>query len=166
MDQETKKYFEELAAEMDEPETIIPKAELAKASNSSHATSKHISIHTPKHMKEDDSSAEGQLTVDVYQTPTHLIIESTIAGVTPDNLDIDIARESVTIRGKREKIERVKENDYLYQECYWGKFARSIILPQEIDPDKSEAKIINGILTIKLPKKEHGHAKKVKVHYN
>lgn len=107
--------------------------------------------------------AEGQLTVDVYQTPAEIIIQSTIAGVDPDNLDINITSESVTIRGKREKMERVKDEDYFYQECYWGRFARSIILPQEIDPEKSTAEMKNGVLTIRLPKLNREKTRRLKV---
>ncbi len=106
---------------------------------------------------------EGQLTVDVYQTPTEIVIQSTVAGVDPDNLDISITSDSVTIRGRREKNERVKDEDYFYQECYWGKFARSIILPQEIDPDEAHASIKNGVLTVRLPKLNREKTKKLKV---
>jgi len=111
-----------------------------------------------------DSEIEGQLTIDVYQTADNIVVESTIAGVKPEDIDIDISSESVTIRGKREKEERVEEGDYIYQECYWGRFARSIILPQEIDSDNSTAAFKNGILTIKLPKVSKDKKKRLKVH--
>src|SRR3989344_863704 len=110
-----------------------------------------------------DSEIEGQLTIDVYQTADNIVVESTIAGVKPEDIDIDISSESVTIRGKREKEERVEEGDYIYQECYWGRFARSIILPQEIDSDNSTAAFKNGILTIKLPKVSKDKKKRLKV---
>ena len=106
---------------------------------------------------------EGQLTVDVYQNPSEIVIQSTVAGVDPDNLDISITADSVTIRGRREKMERVKDEDYFYQECYWGKFARSIILPQEVDTEEAVAAIKNGILTIRLPKLNREKTKKIKV---
>ena len=106
---------------------------------------------------------EGQLTIDVYQTPEAIIVESPIAGVNPEDLDVDITSESVTIRGKRERHQRVKDEDYFYQECYWGKFSRSVILPQEIDAEKSEAIIKDGVLTIKMPKLNRQRSKKLKV---
>ncbi len=108
---------------------------------------------------------EGQLTVDVYQTPTHIVVTSTIAGVDPENLDVEITRESVTIRGKREREETVSQDDYFYQECYWGKFSRSIILPQEIDSDKSVASFHNGILRVDLPKLDKQKVRKMKVKF-
>ena len=107
--------------------------------------------------------AEGQLTVDVYQTPSEIIIQSTVAGIMPDDLDIAITNESVTIKGKREKNEKIKDEDYFYQECYWGKFARTIILPQEIDAEGAVAGMKNGVLTIKLPKLDREKTKKLKV---
>jgi len=95
---------------------------------------------------------EGQLVIDVYQTPEEYVIKSTIAGVNPDDLDIDIRNDMVTIRGNRRKDEEVTEDNYLYQECYWGPFSRTIILPEEINTDSSKALLKNGILTIRLPK--------------
>ena len=109
------------------------------------------------------SDEEGQLTLDVYQTPEEIIIKSTIAGVNADDLDISIANDMVTIKGERKNNEEVRAEDYYYQECYWGKFSRSVILPVDIDPDKSKAILKNGILTIKLPKIERTKTKKIKI---
>lgn len=115
--------------------------------------------------EELSNEGEGQLTVDVYQTPNEIVIESPIAGVNADDLDISITNESVTIRGKRERMERVREEDYFYQECYWGRFSRSIILPQEVDPEQAEANIKNGVLAIRLPKINRQKSKKLKVKF-
>jgi len=110
-----------------------------------------------------EEESEGQLTIDVYQTDDDIIIESTVAGVEPDDIDIDISSESVTIRGERRRSNEVSEDSYLYQECYWGKFSRSIILPQEIDPDKAKAEFKNGVLRVRLPKIAKGKTRKLKV---
>ncbi len=109
------------------------------------------------------SDEEGQLALDVYQTPEEIIIKSTIAGVNPNDLDISIANDMVTIRGERKNNEEVSADDYYYQECYWGKFSRSVILPIDINSDKSKATLKNGILTIRLPKVERTKAKKIKI---
>ncbi|MBI1838933.1 MAG: Hsp20/alpha crystallin family protein [Candidatus Colwellbacteria bacterium] len=116
-----------------------------------------------KEPTEIGDEGEGQLTVDVYQTPDEIVVESTIAGVDKDNIDIDVTTESVTIRGERRREERIDESDYFYQECFWGKFSRSIILPQEIDPDKAHSSIKNGILTIHLPKIHRNKSRKIKI---
>ena len=100
----------------------------------------------------DDDYEEGQLSVDVFQTKDAIVIKSTIAGVKPEDIDISINNDMVTIRGKREIDHTIKEDDFFYQECYWGGFSRSIILPVEIRPDDVKANLKNGVLTITLPK--------------
>jgi HSP20 family protein len=112
---------------------------------------------------EEAETEEGQLTIDVYQTDQDIIIKSTIAGVKPEDIDISINNDMVTIRGKRTKDEQINAENYYYQELYWGMFSRSIILPVEVDPDKTKAVIKNGILTIKLPKSEKTKIKKINV---
>src|SRR3989338_301533 len=113
--------------------------------------------------REEFDCDEGQLVVDVYQTPDELIISSPVAGVNPDDLDIAITTESVTIRGERQHERKVREEDYFYQECYWGRFSRTVALPQEVDADKAEANIKNGVLTIVLPKLNRQKQKKLRV---
>ena len=120
----------------------------------------------PKELVMDDSfDDEGELTVDVYQSKDEIIVESTVAGVKEEDLDINITNESVTIKGRRERCDEVNEKDFFYQECFWGSFGRSIVLPEEVDPDSSTAVLKNGILTIKMPKlskKKAGKKMKVK----
>lgn len=111
----------------------------------------------------NDEEAEGQLTIDVYQDGDDVMVQSTVAGVAPEDLDIHITNESVSIRGERQKSETVEDKDYFYQECFWGKFSRSVILPMEVDPEKSTATVKNGVLTIRMPKMNRQKAKKVKV---
>lgn len=106
---------------------------------------------------------EGQLTVDVFQDDTNVVIQSTIAGVSPDDLDVSITNDMITIRGERRRSYDIDSEDYFYQECYWGTFSRSIILPVEIDADRAEAKIKNGILTIRIPKANAAMTRKLKV---
>jgi HSP20 family protein len=110
-----------------------------------------------------DDEPEGQLTIDVYQTPSEIVIESTIAGVKPEDLDIDVTNDSVTIRGARKREKEVRDEDYFYRECYWGRFSRSVILPQEINPEDAEVSFKNGILSIRLPKLVRRKSKKLKV---
>lgn len=95
---------------------------------------------------------EGQLSIDVFVEGNNLIIKSTIAGVRPENIDISINQDMLTIRGRREEEKKIEESNYLYRECYWGSFSRSIILPFEVRADKIEAELENGILTVTLPK--------------
>lgn len=107
--------------------------------------------------------AEGQLAIDVYQTEDLLVIQSAIAGVKPESLDISIEGDMVTIRGSREKPQEEGETNYFYQECFWGPFSRQIILSVEVDPSRTEASLRDGILTIKIPKIERERKRKITV---
>jgi HSP20 family protein len=109
------------------------------------------------------AEGEAQLTVDVYQTPDHIIIRALVAGVRPEELDIAITRDMVTITGKRVEQKEVEENDYVYRELFWGSFARTIVLPAEVDVDLAEAAEKHGLLTIKLPKINKDRQTKLKV---
>ena len=174
MDQDDKKFFEELAsASSEEPKAIKISDEdedtevSPKAAPSKTKKIKPTEEGTEVEKSDDVSEeGEGQLTIDVYQTPDEIVIESTIAGVKPEDLDIAITNEAVTIHGKREKQGEIKDEDYFYQECYWGRFSRAIILPQEIDADKAVASLKNGILTIHLPKLNRSKTKKLKIKFD
>lgn len=109
---------------------------------------------------------DGELSVDVYQTPTHIIIKAMIAGVRPEDLDVSITRDMVTIRGKREQHAEGQNGDFFFQELYWGSFSRTIVLPQEIDLEEAEASEKHGLLIIRLPKLDKGRAAKLKVRSN
>lgn len=106
---------------------------------------------------------EGQLNIDMYQTKDNVIIKSTIAGVRPEDIDITVANDMVTIKGSRRKEENISQDDYFYQECYWGNFSRSVIIPVDIDSEHIEADLKDGILTVIIPKAAKAKTKKVKV---
>lgn len=110
--------------------------------------------------------AEGELAVDVYQTPTHIIIKAMIAGVKPEDLDVSITRDMVTLRGKRERHTEGTAGDFFFQELYWGSFTRTIVLPQEVEIEEAEATEKHGLLTIRLPKLDKGRQAKLKVKSN
>ena len=113
--------------------------------------------------EESTSDEEGQLTVDVYKTKDIIVIKSIIGGVRPEDLDISVTSDMVTIKGKRSNSNNVVPDDYYYQECFWGNFSRSIILPNDIKTEGVEATIKNGILTVKLPKIEKNSSMKIEV---
>jgi HSP20 family protein len=95
---------------------------------------------------------EGQLSVDVYHNDKEIVVRSTVAGVKPDDLNIMVNNDLLTIRGKREVEIDIDPSDYLYRECYWGGFSRTIVLPEDVKTDKIKATLKNGLLTIILPK--------------
>ncbi|MEI8327727.1 MAG: Hsp20/alpha crystallin family protein [Candidatus Taylorbacteria bacterium] len=112
---------------------------------------------------EEETDQEGELTVDVYQTPEMIIIKSMIAGVRPEDLDISITRDMITIRGKREEERIARDDDYFTRELYWGSFSRTISLPEEIDVEEAEAIEKHGLLILKLPKLDKKRLSKLKV---
>jgi len=106
---------------------------------------------------------EGELAVDVYQTDDEVVIQSTIAGVKPEDLDISIENDTVTISGERKNVVQDQGKNYFYQECFWGAFSREIILPEEVDGGRAEATMKDGVFTLRIPKIERQKIKKVKV---
>ena len=109
---------------------------------------------------------DGELAVDVYQTPTHIVIKAMIAGVRPEDLDVSITRDMVTVRGKREQHTEGTAGDFFFSELYWGSFSRTIVLPQEVEIEEAEASEKHGLLIIKLPKLDKGRQAKLKVKSN
>ncbi len=130
-------------------------------------TESQAETEAPKKSKEagDDWMAdyEGQLNIDMYQTKDNVIIKSTIAGVRPEDIDITVANDMVTVKGSRRKEDSIPQDDYFYQECYWGSFSRSVIIPVDIDSENIEADLKDGILTVVIPKAAKAKTKKVKV---
>jgi len=112
--------------------------------------------------KEKWLEPEGQLAIDVYQTKNELVVQSAIAGVKPENLDISMEDDVLIIRGNRERLPEQEEN-YFTQECYWGPFSREVILPVEVDPGRVEAVMKEGILTIRIPKISRERKRKIVV---
>jgi len=127
----------------------------------------------PNEIKEEKKDAEefilqnlaeeGQLTIDLYETNNELVIQSAIAGVNSENLDITIENDLIVIRGNRKKTKENSEIKYFIQECYWGPFSRQIILPEEVDPSRAEATMNEGILTIRVPKIERKKKRKIEI---
>jgi HSP20 family protein len=114
-------------------------------------------------IEEEEEDKDGELTVDVYQTADMIVVKAMIAGVYPEDLDISITRDLITIRGVREEERTAKDDDYFIRELYWGSFSRTITLPEEIDVDEAEAVEKHGLLILKLPKLDRKRQSKLKV---
>jgi HSP20 family molecular chaperone IbpA len=114
----------------------------------------------------NNSPEEGELNVDVFQTQNEIVIKTMVAGVKPEDLDVAISRDMVTVKGKRENERTVADDDYFHRELYWGSFSRTIVLPQEIDVDAAEAIEKHGLLIIKLPKLDKNRQTRLKVRGN
>lgn len=170
MDTSDEKFFEELAGERRAVDEEM-KIELTKAGAASVVKKPRLAAVDNMNDEEDEAprsftasdEPEGQLTIDVYQTPADIVVESAIAGVRPEDIDIHVTNDSITIRGERHREKEAGSEDYFYQECYWGRFSRSVILPQEVDPESASVTFKNGILRVRLPKLNRKKTKRLKV---
>jgi HSP20 family molecular chaperone IbpA len=149
-------FFEKLtgAVRLDEEEDVVAEA----PARSRGARSVNI-------LEEAEEEA-AQLSVDVYNTPSEIVIKTMVPGVKPDELDVSITRDLVTIRGERSEDRTVSDEDYMHRELYWGAFVREIPLPQEIDVDGAEASEKHGLLILRLPKLDKHRHTRLKVKGN
>jgi len=111
----------------------------------------------------EEEVAEGQLPVDVHQTPNEIVIRAFVAGVRPEELSLSISRDMVEIDGSRSSRDQITDADYFTRELFWGSFTRTVLLPQEVDVDNSSATSKDGLLTIILPKLDKARQTKLKV---
>lgn len=118
---------------------------------------------SPQKSEEEAEGFEGQLAVDVYQTEDEIIVKTPIAGVRPEDLDISVTDDVLTIKGERKRNEKIEEADYLVQECYWGSFSRSYILPVAVDAENASASIKDGVLTVAVPKEAKSKTRVIQV---
>ena len=118
-----------------------------------------MELHPPSFGSQEwfsPTAEEGQLSVDVFRDRDDLVVRSTVAGVKPEDVDISMHGDLLTIRGKRHSEREVEEQQWFYRECYWGSFSRSIVLPYEVQTDQAKATLKNGVLEVRIPIREHG----------
>ena len=109
---------------------------------------------------------DGELPVDMYQTDDHIVIRALVAGVSPNELEISITRDMVTVRGVREEYQEANDDGYFHRELFWGSFSRTLLLPEEVAIDEAEAQEKHGMLEIKLPKLDKHRTTQLKVRTN
>ena len=112
---------------------------------------------------EEEEDEEPGLAVDIYESDNELVIQSMIAGITPENLHISITRNTVTIRGRRNVPQGIPDEHFITRELYWGSFSRLIELPYEINTEGAEAIEKYGLLIIRLPKLDTDRTAELKV---
>lgn len=106
---------------------------------------------------------EHDIPLDVYQTDTDVVVKASLPGVKPEEVDITIVGDTLTIKGETKVEQEVKRENYLYQERRYGTFSRSVVLPSDIQTDKAEATFEHGVLTLKVPKAEAAKPKSIKI---
>ncbi len=150
---ERRSFFERLTGAIRLPDDTIEETDLLEDSEDGNELA-------------EIDQGEGELVVDMYQTHNDIIIKAMVPGVRPEDLDISITRDMVTIKCKRETERTVTDGDYFHRELYWGSFSRTIMLPQEIEIDSAEAVEKHGLLIIRLPKVDKNRQTKVRVKNN
>ncbi|PCH91540.1 hypothetical protein COB18_01000 [Candidatus Kaiserbacteria bacterium] len=153
--------YDDLFDGADQPATQ-PSA-LAETQQPQNIEPTHESAVEPEHQEAEEVAQEGELSVDIYQTPGDIVVKALVAGVNPATIDISLTRDMITIRGNREEHNEVEGENYFYRELYWGAFTRTILLPEEVDVDLAEANTTHGILIIRLPKINKERKTKLKV---
>lgn len=126
---------------------------------------KHYDEESEFHGQSDDEPEmqEGELPVDMYHTGDAVVIRALVAGVSPDDLDIAITRDMVTIKGVREEYQEAADDDYYHRELFWGSFSRTLLLPEEVLIDEADAQEKHGLLEIRLPKVDKDRSTRLKV---
>lgn len=151
--------------ESDLPEADTPKRASALAVDEEDTAEEAEPAEHHMHLAEEmeEPAQEGELAVDIYQTGDAIVVKALIAGVNPNNIDVSLTRDMITIRGNREEHKEAEGDNYFYRELYWGAFSRTILLPEEVDVDMAEATTNHGILIIRLPKINKERKTKLKV---
>src|SRR5438105_2535487 len=112
---------------------------------------------------DEEEVVPGQLAVDVYETKEKLVVKGRVAGVNKSDLDVSISDNTLTIRGTLSAGNEGDVENYFLQECYWGEFSRSIVLPVPVKEDEIEAVLKDGVLTISFAKVKQDTVKKIEV---
>ncbi len=134
-----------------------------EVSDEEHAAPDHHEEESGMWDHSHDDTQEGELPVDMYHTGDSIVIRALVAGVSPEDLDIAITRDMVTIKGRRQEIQEAADDDYYHRELFWGGFSRTLLLPEEVLIDEAEAKEKHGLLEIKLPKVDKDRSTKLRV---
>jgi len=112
-----------------------------------------VALHDEEEQDNDSSSYEeevGELSIDMYQTSSAIVIKTMVAGIQKSEIDITLTRDQVIIEGSRQSDASGIQEVY-FEELYWGAFERVISLPEEVDIELAEAHEEHGLLTLTLP---------------
>ena len=99
----------------------------------------------------------------MVQTDEAVVIKASIPGIKPDDINISITGDTLTIRGETKEDEKFNNSEYQIREMRFGSFARSILLPSRIVSDKASAEFENGVLKLTLPKAEEVKPKTITI---
>lgn len=145
-------FFSKITGSSDEYDDYYNDEQSRRPAGLEEKGARHIQFNKDSDSDSHEGEPGGELAVDVYQTNDAIVVKALIAGVQPSTIDIALTREMLTISGSRTDDKEVEEDGYYQRELYWGSFARTILLPEEVDVDMAEASEKHGVLMIRLPK--------------
>lgn len=109
------------------------------------------------------AATEATLALDMYETSDSTVVKTSVPGMSPDDIDITISGNTLTISGETKQEEEVKEENYIRRERRCGSFSRSVILPEGLEADNAEAAFEEGVLTLTIPKAPEAKPKVIKI---
>ncbi len=156
-------FFERLTGTINIDDDEIEAMEDSQKKSIQHAAHSEAASHQNSSSWLDEQAGEGELAIDVYETPDDIIVRTMIPGVKKEDVDVALTRDAITVRGQRKEDKTISEQSFHFRELYWGAFSRTIQLPHEVDVDRAEATESQGVLTIKLPRINKGRQTKLRV---
>jgi len=103
------------------------------------------------------------LAVDVYETDNDVVVEASVPGVKPEDIDISMQGDTLTIKGESHADETVTEDKFHTHERHFSSFYRQLMLPKAVKGDEAEAEFTNGVLKLSIPKAEEARERKIPV---
>ena len=110
-----------------------------------------------------NGEGRGSIALDMYQTANDVVVKASLPGFKPEEVDISITGDTLTLNGEHKEEKEIKEEDYFYKERRYGSFSRTVSIPVEVKSEKAEATFENGVLTLTLPKAEEAKPKQIKI---
>jgi HSP20 family protein len=120
-------------------------------------------VTTVTTVEEEYDAVPGQLAVDVYETEDRLIVKARTAGVNKSDLDVSIADGVLTISGTLSSGDDTAAIQWHVQECYWGEFSRTLVLPIQVKEDEVEAVLKDGVLTVSFNKVKEKQPRSIQI---
>lgn len=101
--------------------------------------------------------------LDVYEEKDSVVVKAELPGMKKEDVEVNLAGETLTIKGEKKEDKEVKEDDYYRRERSYGSFLRTVALPSEVKSDEIKASFKDGVLEIRMPKTEEAKKKSISV---
>jgi len=110
-----------------------------------------------------EGEGRGAVALDMYQTDNDVVVQASLPGFKPEEVEISITGDTLTLKGEHKEEKETKEEDYFFRERRYGSFNRTVTIPVGVKSEKAEATFENGVLTLTLPKAEEAKPKQIRI---